>query len=134
MIRALSKAQLAAYIAEQRAAAASRAELSYAGFLSEFAFARDKDIDQVHRLAAYRFATVHLARITPLAAAVAEATGEATLDRAARLTIGLLEAIMAGRLPSDEAWSASEPLLPSGQPGACRVSGRLEDFRRVATR
>jgi hypothetical protein len=33
---------------------------------------------------------------------VSEATGEATLERAARLTIGLLEAIMAGRLPIDQ--------------------------------
>ena len=44
----------------------------------------------------------HLARITPLATAVSEATGEATLERAARLTIGLLEAVMIGRLPIEQ--------------------------------
>lgn len=101
--RLLRDSKVAAYLIERRAAAAHRAELTYAGILSEVAdFARDERIARGHRLTAYKFLTEHLARITPLAAAVAEATGEATLDRAARLIIGLLEAIMAGRLPIDQ--------------------------------
>lgn len=101
--RMLRNVRVAAYLAERRAAAADRAELTYAGFLREFAdFARDKDVDQAHRLAAYKFVTEHLARAAPLASAVAEATGEGTIERAARISVGFLEAVMAGRMPIEQ--------------------------------
>lgn len=101
--RMLRNVRVAVYLAERRAASSVRAELTYASFLSEVAeFARDKTTEQVHRVAAYKLVTEHLARATPLASAVAEATGEGTIERGARINVGILEAVMAGRIPLEQ--------------------------------
>ena len=52
--------------------------------------------------------TEQLARFAPLAIAVPEATGEGTVERAARINIGILETIMAGRMPVEQGMRAAD--------------------------